>query len=76
MLQKKEITYITENLKSNLSVYNDAYILVTGDIAVVAAFAAQEAFKNCALFTRCMPKIDGTSIDDAGYLDLVMPMDN
>ena len=42
----------------------------------MAAFAAQEAFKNCALFTRCIPKIDGTSIDDAGYLDLVMPMDN
>ena len=49
---------------------------MTGNIAVVAAFAAQEAFKNCALFTRCIPKIDGTSIDDADYLDLVMPMDN
>ena len=76
VLQKKEITYITENLKPNLCVYNDAYILVTGNIAVVAAFAAQEAFKNCALFTRCIPKIDGTSIDDADYLDLVMPMHN
>ena len=42
----------------------------------MAAFAAQEAFKNYALFTRCIPKIDGTSIDDADYLDLVMPMDN
>ena len=30
-----EITYNTEILKSNLCDYNDAYILVTGDITVV-----------------------------------------
>ena len=38
--------------KSNLCVYNDGYILVTGDITVAAAFATQSAFKNCATFTR------------------------
>ena len=62
--------------KSNLCVYNDAYILVTGDITVVAAFAIQSAFKNCATFTRCISKINGTTIGDAKGLDLVMPMDN
>ena len=35
----------TEILKSNLCDYNDAYILVTGDINVVAAPATQVAFK-------------------------------
>ena len=32
-----EITCNTEILKSNLCDYNDAYILITGDITVVAA---------------------------------------
>ena len=31
-----EISYNTENFKSNLCDYNDAYILVTGDINVIA----------------------------------------
>ena len=30
------------------------------------------AFKNCAPFTKCITKIDGTTIDDAEDLDLVM----
>ena len=36
-----EITYDTEILKSNLCDYNDAYILVRGDIIVIAAPATQ-----------------------------------
>ena len=61
-------------MKSNISDYNDAYILETGDITVVAATATQVAFKNCAPFTKCITKIDGTTIDDAE--DLVMSMHN
>ena len=53
---------------------NDAYILVRGDITVVAAPATQLAFKNCAPFTKCITKVDETTIDDAEDLDLVMPM--
>ena len=71
-----EITYNTEILKSNLCDYNDAYISVTGDITVVAAPATQVPLKNCAPFTKCITKIDGTTIDDAEDLDLVMPMYN
>ena len=41
-----EISYHTEVLKSNLCDYNDAYILVRGEITVVAAPATQVAFKN------------------------------
>ena len=63
-------------LKSNLCGYNDAYILVTGDITVIAARATWVAFKNCAPFTKCKTKIDGTTIDDGEDLDLVMPMYN
>ena len=47
-----EISYDTEILKFNLCGYNDAYILVTGDITVVAAPATQAAFKDCAPFTK------------------------
>ena len=69
-----EITYNTEVLKSNPCDYNDAYILVTGDITVTAARQVQVAFKNCASFPKCNTKIDGTTIDDAENLDLVKPV--
>ena len=38
--------------------------------------ATDVAFKNCAPFTKCITKIDGTEIDDAEDLDIVMPMYN
>ena len=69
-----DIIYNTEVLKSNLCGYNDAYILVKGDITVRANPATQVAFKNCAPFTKCITKVDETTIDDAEDLDLVMPM--
>ena len=53
-----EITHNTKILKSNLCDYNDAYILVTGDITVVAAPATQVLFKNCAIFTKYITKVD------------------
>ena len=56
-----EITYNTEILKSNLCDHNDAYILVTGNITVVTAYATQVAFKNCAAFATCITKIDGAN---------------
>ena len=71
-----EIIYNTKVLKSILCDYNDAYILVRGDITVTAAGETQVAFKICAPFTKCITKIDGTTIDDAEDLDLVMPMYN
>ena len=71
-----EIVYNTEDLKSNLCNYNDAYILVRGDITVIAAPETQVAFKNCAPFIKCITKFDVTTIDDAEDLDLVMPMYN
>ena len=69
-----EITYNTPISKSNICDYNDVYILVTVDITVIVAPATQVAFKNCAPFTKCITKIDGTTIDDAEDLDLVIPM--
>ena len=45
-----------------------------GDITVAGALATQVAFKNCASPTKCITMIDGTITDDAGELDLVMPI--
>ena len=71
-----EITYSTEVLKSNLCDYKDAYIFARGDIAIISAPQKQVAFKNCAPFTKCITKIDGTKIDNVERLGLVMPLYN
>ena len=71
-------------LRSSLCDYSDAYILVKGNITVnnTAAGAAANntnkkvIFKNCAPFTNCISKINNTQIDDAEYIDIVMPMYN
>ena len=67
-----EIIHNTEVLKSNLCDYNDAYILVKGDFTVTVAPATQVSFKNCALFTKFITKVDETAIDDAEDLGLIM----
>ena len=59
--------YNTEVLESNLCDYNDAYILVKEDIAKIGHEVTQVVF---------ITKIDGTTIDDAEDLDLVIPMYN
>ena len=43
-----EIIYNPEVLKSNLCDYNDAYILVRGDITIIGHQAIPVGFKNCA----------------------------
>ena len=68
-----EIIYKTEVLKSNLCVYNDAYIIVTGGITVVSGPTTQVALKTCAPSIDCIANIDGT-IYDAEDLDLTMAM--
>ena len=72
-------------LRSSLCDYGDAYILVKGNISVDNTAAAGTAanntakkviFKNCAPFTNCISKINNIQIDNAEYIDRVMPMYN
>ena len=72
-------------LRSSFCDYCDAYILVKGNITVnnTAADGAvanntnkKVIFKNCAPFTSCISKINNTQIDNAEYIDIVMPMYN
>ena len=72
---RNNITYIREVLESNLRNYNDAYALVRGNITITEHQVTEVTFKNCAPFTKCITKIDGT-IGDAEDLDLVMLMYN
>ena len=71
---ENQIIYDTEVLNSNLCDFKDAYILVE-EIAT-AATGTKVSFKNCEPFTKCIKKIDETTINDAEDLYLVMPMDN
>ena len=47
-----------------------------GDPAFTGNIETGVAFKNYEQFIKCIAKIDGTTIDDAEDLDLVMPMYN
>ena len=51
-------------------------MLTRGNITIIGHQITQAAFKKCAPFTKCIPKIDGTTIDDAENLNLVIPMYN
>ena len=75
-LKVNELSIIQKFLKSNLCDYNDAYTLVRSDITVIRHQLPQVTFKNCAPFTKCITKIDGTTTDHAEELDFVMSMYN
>ena len=68
--------YKTEVIISNLCDYKNIYILVRHDITIIGHNVTQVAFKNCTPFTKCITNTDGTTIDDAEDLDLVMLVDN
>ena len=81
------IKFLTSSLESSLCDYSDAYILVTGNIAVKRRNATdtadialgattQVAFKNCAPFGKCSTEIDGTFVDEANFINITMPMYN
>ena len=66
-------------LKSSLSDYSDACILVKGTITIAGARQAGErntgvVFKNCTPFTICICKINNTQLDNANtnaYFDII-----
>ena len=81
----KQIRFKTAILRSSLCDYSNAYILVKGNIAVTNTAAGGGAanntnkkviFNNCAPFTKCISKINNEQIDNAEYIDIVMPMYN
>ena len=74
-------------LRSHLFDYSDAYILVSETITIIGAGADDVAkqldgknkgaiLKNCARFNNCISEINNTQIDNAKYLNVVMPIYN
>ena len=67
-------------LNSILCDYSDAYILVSGTISVEKLAASrgnkgiEVVFKNCALSTDCISKINNAQIDNAKDINLEKPM--
>ena len=71
------IRFLTNSLESSLCDYSDAYILVTGNIAVTGGNVnAKVAFKNCAPFEKCRTEINETFVDEADFINITMPMYN
>ena len=79
------IRFKTIILGSNLCDYADTYIPAKETIANNGAGDNDAEkrldernkgviFKNCAPFTKCITRINGTEIDNAQDIDLVMPM--
>ena len=81
----KQIRFKTAMLRSSLCDYSDACIPVKWNITVNNTAADGAAanntdkkviFKNCAPFTSCISKINNAQIDNAQYIDIVMPVYN
>ena len=80
-----QIRFKTSMLRSSLCDYSDAYILLKENIAVANIAATgqaannddkKELFKNCASFISCVSRINKKQIEDAQYVDLIIPMYN
>ena len=68
-------------LRSDLCDCSDAYIVVKGTITVTGTTDVKKGiknliFKNNTPFRSCISKINNTILDNAEYLDIVMPMYN
>ena len=83
-----QIKFKTSMLRSILCDYSDAVTLVSGTIKITGGGAQNDQakrldegnkgviFENCAPFTHCISEINNTQIDNAKYIDVVMPMYN
>ena len=71
------IKFDTKVIKLSLWDYPVAYILITGDITATGGNAnTNVAFKNCAIFTKCITYINDEHTDTAESLDIAIPMYN
>ena len=74
-------------LRSSLCDSIDVYILVSETITITGAGPYDAAkrldernkgviFKNCAPFTDCISEINNSQVDNAKFIDIVMPVYN
>ena len=81
----KQIRFKTSLLTSDLCDYSDAHIVVKGIITVSTTVGVNEirdkknrplAFKNNVPFISCILQINGTLVENAEDLEIVIPMYN
>ena len=76
----KDIRIKTSMLRSDLSNFSDAHIVVKGNIIVAEPDDAKKnkvvEFKDNAPFINCISKINGVKMDNAEDLDVLMPLYN
>ena len=71
------IKFQTKSIESSLCDYSDAYILTTGNSNVTGGDNSTKViFKNCAPFEKCSSEIDGTLVDEANFIYIIMPVYN
>ena len=68
-------------LRSDLCEFSNAHIVVNRDISLEVDDDANKhdrnlVFKNNASFINCISKINGIKVDNAEYLDVVIPLYN
>ena len=87
MINEKKMTTLTKKLDLEHQCLDQIYVIlamrivVKGNITLEGASSANKdnkklAFKNNAPFINCISKINGSIIDNAEDLDVVMPMYN
>ena len=76
--QNDEIKFLARSIESSLCDYSNAYVLVTGNVAVVGANNnnTKVSFKNCTSFRKCRTEINEAFIDETEYINIAMPMYN
>ena len=74
---ENQMKFLTSSLQSSLWDYSDAYVLVTGNVALVGANNnTKVTFENCSPFRECRTEINETFVDNAEHINIVMPMYN
>ena len=74
---ENQIKFLKSSLESSLCDYFDAYVLVTGNIAVLGANNNRKvAFKYCAPFRKCRTEISENFTDETEHINTAMPMYN
>ena len=78
----KDIRFKTPQIRDDLCDFNDAYIVVTGNVTAtnpdndINVYDRKFSLKNSAPFFNCILKINNQLIEDAQDLDIVNPMYN
>ena len=71
------IKFWISSIESSFYDYSDAYVLVTGNIALVGTNGNTKfAFKNFPPFGKCRTEVNETFIDEAEHFNIAMPVYN